>query len=144
MDTAEHAHLSRLQVIEDDADQPPQKKRNKGKARATADDEAAFVPVEDVVDEGDNPTFDDDEELTFQDEALSFPDEAVQPTEDGAVAPDAEVQKPQKGKEKPKAKGKKRARDEEAATAHQDDEVASMEPVDRASRPRLRRSPTPS
>ncbi|GAA5996125.1 ATP-dependent RNA helicase [Rhodotorula paludigena] len=119
-----------FKVIEDDADQPPQKKRNKGKARATADDEAAFVPVGDVVNEGDNPTFDDDEELTFQDEALSFPDEAVQPTEDGAVAPDAEVQKPQKGKEKAKAKGKKRARDEEAVAAPQDDEKAPNEPVD--------------
>ncbi|GJN88616.1 hypothetical protein Rhopal_001582-T1 [Rhodotorula paludigena] len=119
-----------FKAIEDDADQPPQKKRNKGKARATADDEAAFVPVEDVVDEGDNPTFDDDEELTFQDEALSFPDEAVQPTEDGAVAQDSELQKPQKGKEKPKAKGKKRARDEEAAAAPQEHEAAPIEPVD--------------
>ncbi|BGP37829.1 ATP-dependent RNA helicase [Rhodotorula kratochvilovae] len=123
--------------VRDDADQPPAaKKSRKGKGKATHaddDDAEAFVDINDVQDEGDAPTFADDEELTFQDdEELSFPDDAVQAGE-GDAAP-AEEAAPAvvagKGKEKVKAKGKKRSRDEADAAPPSAQEDAPVEPVD--------------
>ncbi|GAA6055745.1 hypothetical protein JCM3770_006136 [Rhodotorula araucariae] len=121
-----------FKVREDlDLDQPPQKKSRKGKGRA-ADDADAFVDINDVHDEGDNPAFANDEELTFQDdEELSFPDEAA--PEDGGeaapgdTAPSAEAAKAEK---KAKPKGKKRSRDEADAMQQSAHEDAPVVPVD--------------